>query len=122
MMDKCIIVNGNKAACVPIREVRKGDKVVIGEDGIKVTTPERPREGMNVFQFMGSGSSSERPTQHIARKVAEDIIRTKKQGGKIVLVGGPAIVHTGAADAVAKLVKTGHINDAIIGRKCTCSA
>ena len=115
MMDKCIIVNGNKAACVPIREVRKGDKVVIGEDGIKVTTPERPREGMNVFQFMGSGSSSERPTQHIARKVAEDIIRTKKQGGKIVLVGGPAIVHTGAADAVAKLVKTGHINAVLAG-------
>ena len=59
MMDKCIIVKGNKAACVPIREVRKGDKVVVGEDGIKVTTPERPREGMNVFQFMGSGSSSD---------------------------------------------------------------
>jgi lysine-ketoglutarate reductase/saccharopine dehydrogenase-like protein (TIGR00300 family) len=115
MMDKCIIVKGNKAACVPIREVRKGDKVVVGEDGIKVTTPERPREGMNVFQFMGSGSSSERPTQHIARKVAEDIIRTKKEGGKIVLVGGPAIVHTGAADAVAKLVKSGHINAVLAG-------
>ena len=115
MMDKCIIIKGNKAACVPIREVRKGDKVIVGEDGIKVTTPERPREGMNVFQFMGSGSSSERPTQHIARKVAEDIIRTKKQGGKIVLVGGPAIVHTGAADAVAKLVKTGHINAVLAG-------
>ena len=115
MMDKCIIVKGNKAACVPIREVRKGDKVIVGEDGIKVSTPERPREGMNVFQFMGSGSSSERPTQHIARKVAEDIIRTKKQGGKIVLVGGPAIVHTGAADAVAKLVKTGHINAVLAG-------
>ena len=115
MMDKCIIVKGNKAACVPIREVRKGDKVIVGEDGIKVSTPERPREGMNVFQFMGSGSSSERPTQHIARKVAEDMIRTKKQGGKIVLVGGPAIVHTGAADAVAKLVKTGHINAVLAG-------
>jgi lysine-ketoglutarate reductase/saccharopine dehydrogenase-like protein (TIGR00300 family) len=115
MMDKCIVVKGNKATCVPIREVRKGDKVIVGEDGIKVTTPERPREGMNVFQFMGSGSSSERPTQHIARKVAEDIIRTKKQGGKIILVGGPAIVHTGAADAVAKLVKTGHINAILAG-------
>ena len=57
---------------------KKEDKVVIGENGIKVSTPERPREGMNVFQFMGSGSSSERPTQHIARKVAEDIIKTKK--------------------------------------------
>ena len=115
MMDKCIIVKGNKATCVPIREVRKGDKVVVGEDGIKVSTPERPREGMNVFQFMGSGSSSERPTQHIARKVAEDIIQTKKQGGKIILVGGPAIVHTGADDAVAKLIRTGHINAVLAG-------
>ena len=115
MMDKCIIVKGNKATCVPIREVRKGDKVLVGEDGIKVSTPERPREGMNVFQFMGSGSSSERPTQHIARKVAEDIMKTKKQGGKIILVGGPAIVHTGAADAVAMMIKTGHINAVLAG-------
>ncbi|MEC9436535.1 MAG: TIGR00300 family protein, partial [Thermoproteota archaeon] len=87
MMDKCIVVKGNTAKCVPIREVKKGDKVVVGEEGIKVSTPERPREGMNVFQFMGSGSSSERPTQHIARKVAEDIMNTKKNKGKIVLVG-----------------------------------
>ena len=115
MMDKCIIVKGNKATCVPIREVRKGDKVLIGEDGIKVSTPERPREGMNVFQFMGSGSSSERPTQHIARKVAEDIMKTKKQGGKIILVGGPAIVHTGADDAVAMMIKSGHINAVLAG-------
>ena len=115
MMDKCIIVNENKATCIPIREVRKGDKVLVGEDGIKVSTPERPREGMNVFQFMGSGSSSERPTQHIARKVAEDIMKTKKQGGKIILVGGPAIVHTGAADAVAMMIKTGHINAVLAG-------
>jgi len=115
MMDKCIVVKGNNAKCVPIREVKKGDKVVVGEEGIKVSTPERPREGMNVFQFMGSGSSSERPTQHIARKVAEDIINTKKKRGKIVLVGGPAIVHTGAADAVAKMIKTGHINAVLAG-------
>ena len=115
MMDKCIVVKGNTAKCVPIREVKKGDKVVVGEEGIKVSTPERPREGMNVFQFMGSGSSSERPTQHIARKVAEDIINTKKKRGKIVLVGGPAIVHTGAADAVAKMIKTGHINAVLAG-------
>ena len=115
MMDKCIVVKTNKATCVPIREVRKGDKVVVGEDGIKVSTPERPREGMNVFQFMGSGSSSERPTQHIARKVAEDIMKTKKQGGKIILVGGPAIVHTGADDAVAKMIKSGHINAVLAG-------
>ena len=115
MMDKCIVVRSNKAECVPIRNVRKGDKIVIGEEGIRILPPARPREGMNVFQFMGSSSSSERPTQHIARKVAEDIYKTKKQGGKIILVGGPAIVHTGAADAVAYLVRSGYINALLAG-------
>jgi len=115
MMDKCIVIKSNKAKCVPVRDVKKGDKIIIGEDGVKVTPPERPREGMNIFQFMGSGSSSERPTQHIARKVAEDIKNTKKKGGKIVLVGGPAIVHTGAADAVAKLIRLGYINAVLAG-------
>ena len=115
MMDKCIVVKGNKATCVPIREIKKGDKIVVGEKGVKVTPPERPREGMNVFEFMGSSSSSERPTQHIARRVAEDIYKTKKSGGKIVLVGGPAIVHTGAADSIASLVKHGFIDVVLAG-------
>ncbi len=115
MMDKCIVVKGNKATCVPVREVKKGDKIVVGEKGVKITPPERPREGMNVFEFMGSSSSSERPTQHIARRVAEDIYKTKKSGGKIVLVGGPAIVHTGAADSIASLVKHGFIDAVLAG-------
>ena len=115
MMDKCIVVRSNKAECVPIRNVRKGDKIVVGEEGIRILPPARPREGMNVFQFMGSSSSSERPTQHIARKVAEDIYKTRKQGGKIILVGGPAIVHTGAADAVAQLIHLGYINALLAG-------
>ena len=115
MMDKCIVVKSNKAQCVPIQDIKKGDKIVVGEIGVKVTPPERPREGMNIFEFMGSGSSSERPTQHIARKVAEEIRNTKKKGGKIVLVGGPAIVHTGAADAIAKMIRLGYINVVLAG-------
>ena len=115
MMDKCIVSKANRALCTPIREIKKGDMVVVGEKGIRVTPPERPREGVNLFQFMGSGSSSERPTQHIARKVAYDIYKTKKQGGKIVLVGGPAIVHTGASDSVATLVRLGFIDCVLAG-------
>lgn len=115
MMDKCIVVRGNRAECVPIRNVKKGDKIVIGENGIRIIPPSRPREGMNVFQFMGSSSSSERPTQHIAKKVAEDIYKTKKQGGKIVLVGGPTIVHTGADESVAQLIRMGYINAILAG-------
>ncbi len=115
MMDKCIVVKGNKAFCVPVRDVKKGDQIVVAEKGIKITPPERPREGVNVFEFMGSSSSSERPTQHIAKKVAEDIHNTKKKGGKIVLVGGPAIVHTGASDAVSELIKLGYIDGILAG-------
>ena len=115
MMDKCIVVKGNKAKCVPILDVKKGDRIVVGEEGLRITPPKRPREGMNVFQFMGGSSSSERPTQHIAKKVAEDIYQTRKSGGKIVFVGGPAIVHTGAADSVSALIKLGYINAVLAG-------
>ena len=115
MMDKCIVVRYNRAFCVPVRDVRKGDEIIVGEGGIKITPPERPREGVNVFEFMGSSSSSERPTQHIAKKVAEDIYKTKKTGGKIIIVGGPAIVHTGAADAVADLIRLGFVDGVLAG-------
>ena len=115
MMDKCIVIKDNKARCTPIREIKKGDMVVVGEKGIRITPPERPREGVNLFQFMGSGSSSERPTQHIARKVAYDIYKTKKEGGKIILVGGPAIVHTGASDSIATLIRLGFISGILAG-------
>ncbi|MDH5463404.1 MAG: TIGR00300 family protein [Nitrosopumilus sp.] len=115
MMDKCIVVKDGRAFCVPVRDVKKGDQIIVGEDGIKITPPERPREGVNVFEFMGSSSSSERPTQHIAKKVAEDIFNTKKKGGKIIIVGGPAIVHTGADDAVSELIRSGYVDGVLAG-------
>jgi len=115
MMDKCIVVKGKRAFCVPVRDVKKDDLVIVGEEGIKITPPERPREGVNVFEFMNSSSSSERPTQHIAKKVAEDIYNTKKKGGKIVIVGGPAIVHTGASDSVSELIRSRYIDGILAG-------
>jgi len=115
MMDKCIVVKKNHAFCVPIRDVKKNDLIVVDEIGVKVEPPQRPRDKANIFSFMGSGSSSERPTQHIAKKVAQDIIQTTKKGGKIVIVGGPAIVHTGAANSVADLIKDGYVHGVLAG-------
>jgi len=115
MMDKCVVVKKNHAFCVPIRDIKKNDLVVVDEIGVKVTPPQRPRDKANIFSFMGSGSSSERPTQHIAKKVAQDIIQTTKKGGKIIIVGGPAIVHTGAADSVAELIKDGYVHGLLAG-------
>lgn len=115
MMDKCITVDGETARCMPIRDIRKGDLVVCNEDGIRVIPPPRPRTVTGLFEFMGSGSSSERPTQHIAKTVAADIFNTKRDGGRIIIVGGPAIVHTGAAPSVAALVRDGYIDGVLAG-------
>ncbi|MDH3696161.1 MAG: TIGR00300 family protein [Nitrosopumilus sp.] len=115
MMDKCIVVKDNRAFCIPVRDIKKGDQIIVGEKGIKITPPERPREGVNVFEFMGSSSSSERPTQHIAKQVADDIYNTKKNGGRIIIVGGPAIVHTGADDAVSELIRSGYVDGVLAG-------
>lgn len=115
MMDKCIVMRKDGAFCTPIRDVKRGDLIVVGDDGVMVTPPERPREGSNVFEFMGSSSSSERPTQHIAKRVADDISRTKAGGGRIILVGGPAIVHTGAAGALSDIIRDGYIDGVLAG-------
>ena len=115
MMDKCIIVDGETARCTPIRDVKEGDLVVCDEDGIRVIPPPKPRAVTGLFEFMGSGSSSERPTQHMAKTVAADIFNTKRDGGRIVIVGGPAIVHTGAASSVAALVRDGYIDGVLAG-------
>ncbi len=117
MMDKCIAVDTrrNIAECRMVRDIAKGDMIVVGERGVKIIPQERPREGVDIFQFMSSASSSERPTQHIARKVAGDIYNTKKEGGKIIVVSGPVLVHSGAAEALASLIRMGFVDGLLAG-------
>jgi lysine-ketoglutarate reductase/saccharopine dehydrogenase-like protein (TIGR00300 family) len=117
MMDKCIVLDRQKmrAECKMIRDVKKGDSIVVGERGVRIIPHERPREGVDIFQFMSSSSSSERPTQQIARKVANDIYKVKESEGKIVVVAGPVVVHSGASEALAKLIRMGYIHGLLAG-------
>ena len=117
MMDKCIVVDTERkaAVCKMIRDIKKGDMMVVGEQGVRIIPLERPREGVDIFQFMSSSSSSERPTQQIARKVANDLYNIKKDGGKIVVVCGPVLIHSGAAEALAKLIRMGYVNGLLAG-------
>lgn len=117
MMDKCIVVDTERkaAVCKMIRDIKKGDMMVVGEQGVRIIPQERPREGVDIFQFMSSTSSSERPTQQIARKVANDLYNIKKDRGKIVVVCGPVVIHSGAAEAFAKLIRMGYVNGLLAG-------
>ena len=117
MMDKQIIVDPttSRAFCKPIRQIKKGDLIVVGQLGIKIKPPERPREGVGIFEFMTSRASSEKPSVSIVKKVAEDLHTAKLQGEKIVVVGGPAIVHTGAAPSLARLIHLGYVQAVLSG-------
>jgi lysine-ketoglutarate reductase/saccharopine dehydrogenase-like protein (TIGR00300 family) len=117
MMDKCIVVDTQEktAECKMLRDIVREDMIVVGEQGVKIIPQERPREGVDIFQFMSSSSSSERPTQHVARKVASDIYTTRKEGGKIVIVSGPVLVHSGAVEALASLIKMGYVDGLLAG-------
>ena len=117
MMDKVIVVDSKnkKAYCKPIRDVKKGDLIVVGEDGVHVKPPERSRENTGIFRFMSSGTSSEKPAMAVIRQIAEDIYKLKKSGGKIAVVAGPALIHTGAAEALATLIREGFVDVLLSG-------
>jgi lysine-ketoglutarate reductase/saccharopine dehydrogenase-like protein (TIGR00300 family) len=117
MMDKCIVVDTNlkTAECKMIRDVQKGEMVVVGERGVRVIPEERPRQGVDIFQFMSSSSSSERPTLQLARKIAQDIDTTKRNGGKIIVTAGPVVVHSGAAESLATMIRLGYVDGLLSG-------
>jgi lysine-ketoglutarate reductase/saccharopine dehydrogenase-like protein (TIGR00300 family) len=109
-MDCALVVGeGGEARTAPMHRVRAGDLVVVGLDGVRVTAPERPR-GASTFEFMTSEVSSEKPKALLVGRVAERIRRAKESGGKLLAVCGPAVIHTGAGPALARLVRAGWVD------------
>ncbi|NLA30197.1 MAG: TIGR00300 family protein [Methanomicrobiales archaeon] len=110
-MDCHIVVDeeSKRAVCRPISKIKAGDAVVVSEAGVRVIYPERPRK-VSTFEFMHGTVSSERPSEAIIARIAREILKLKDAGERIALVGGPAIVHTGAAGALADMIREGYID------------
>jgi lysine-ketoglutarate reductase/saccharopine dehydrogenase-like protein (TIGR00300 family) len=115
-MDLGICVDPTKARArtVPMGAVTAGDLIVIGRDGIRVTPLVRPAE-RDVFGFMESVVSSERPHHPVIADIAQRMRklhewhREGRAGAKVLLAGGPAIVHAGGRDALAWLIEADYI-------------
>ncbi len=110
-MDCAIVVDlkHKRAATVPMADIRKGDFVVVGDEGIRVI-PQTQQKEKDEFQFMRSRVSPEKPKEIVIQEIAFRMKQAKKKGEKILLVGGPAIVHTNAGVYLEKLLKKGFIN------------
>ncbi len=98
-----------RAWTMPMAEARAGEEYVVGHDGLRVKPQERPRD-KQAFEFMASAVSSEKPKAQVVHEVAR-ILRDVRDAGKTaIVVAGPAVVHTGAADELARIVRAGYID------------
>ena len=110
-MDCGILVDREEMAarCVPMTDVRVGDAIVVGREGLRVF-PAETAARQNLFEFMVSPVSSEKPKGVAVREIAAAMRRTRQAGEKILAVLGPAVVHTGSVGHISELIRRGYLN------------
>ncbi|QVL34688.1 TIGR00300 family protein [Telmatocola sphagniphila] len=110
-MDCGILIDpeGAAARCIPMTNVQVGDGIAVGLRGIRVFPPES-QQRTDLFEFMSSPVSSEKPKGVTVREIAAAMRRSRQSGEKILAVLGPAVVHTGGSLWVSWLIQAGYIN------------
>ena len=113
-MDAVIVASGRRAECRKLRDVRAGDPVVCGHDGIRVTPEfrERDRHG---FAFMSNDVSSERRVEGSVARIAQMMRDVRKAGGRIAVVAGPVVVHTGGVEHFGAIIRGGFVDVVLAG-------
>ena len=110
-MDCGLVVEDGRVRTVPVSDVLSGQTVVCGAGGVKVVLPAREHSASaDSFEFMSSSVSSEKPQALLVRQIAQRMREVKAEGQKVLWVGGPGIVHTGAAPAFTALVHAGYVD------------
>ncbi|MDZ4064893.1 MAG: TIGR00300 family protein, partial [Coriobacteriia bacterium] len=97
------------ADSMPMADVREGELYVVGHEGLRVRPQERPRTSQ-AFEFMSSAVSSEKPKAQVVAEVARMLREVRERGEGAIVVAGPAVIHTGAAPHLARLVEMGYVS------------
>jgi lysine-ketoglutarate reductase/saccharopine dehydrogenase-like protein (TIGR00300 family) len=113
-MDAVIVVSGTRAACRKLRDVRAGEPVVCGHEGIRVTPEFKERDRLG-FAFMSNDVSSERRVEGSVARIAAMMREVKKAGGRIAVVAGPVVVHTGGVVHFSELIRNGFVDVVLAG-------
>lgn len=111
-MDCGIVVDttAHTARCIPMTDVKIGMPLVVGHAGVRVFPEQRTVERTQAFEFMNSPVSTEKPKGVAIRQIAQQLFEVKRSGGRSLLVGGPAIIHTGSGEYVEELIRKRYIN------------
>lgn len=113
-MDAVLVVNDGRVACRKLRDVRKGEQVVCGMQGIRVSPDVQQRDKPS-FGFMSNEVSSERRVETVVARVAEMMRQVKADGGRIAFVAGPVVVHTGGSQYFCELIRLGYVDVLLSG-------
>jgi lysine-ketoglutarate reductase/saccharopine dehydrogenase-like protein (TIGR00300 family) len=113
-MDAVIIIEDGVATCRKLRDVRVGDPIVCGNDGIRIV-PEFKERDRGGFAFMTNEISSERRVEVSIAKIAAMMRDVKATGGRIVFVMGPVAVHTGGVGYFAEIIRLGYVSAVLSG-------
>lgn len=113
-MDAVIVVEGDRAICRKLRDIRAGDQVVCGVTGLRVTPEFRDRDRAD-FAFMTNEVSSERRVGASVERIADMMRETRARGARIAFVVGPVVVHTGGAAYFTELIRQGYVNLVLAG-------
>jgi len=109
-MDAAIAVDpkAGRAWCIVFQDAKPGMEVVVGHQGVRVTPLERSRQ-TEIFSFMGSEVSAEKPKKVLISGIADEMRHIREAGGRILVVAGPAVVHTGAGRYLSRLIELGYV-------------
>jgi lysine-ketoglutarate reductase/saccharopine dehydrogenase-like protein (TIGR00300 family) len=112
LMDCAVVVDraARRATARKFHEVNRGMEIVVGHQGIKVVPVQRSTAHTDVFEFMSTNISLEKPKSGVIREMATELQRARTEGGKILVVAGPAIVHSGAVPHLEKLIELGFVD------------
>jgi len=119
-MDGVIVIERGETAdsaqpvCRKLRDVRAGDEVVCGALGIRIQPEFKARDRMG-FAFMANEISSERRAETAVQKVAQMMRLVKAEGGRIIFVAGPVVIHTGGTAAFSQIIRRGYVDALLAG-------
>lgn len=119
-MDGAIALSQSKsttmAQCKLLRDLAVGEQVVTGVEGIRTVRKPATRDqrAAQEFSFMGAGVSSERRVELVVEQIAWELRKIRDQGGKVAVVAGPVVIHTGGGEHLAHLIRQGYVQ-ALLG-------
>ena len=113
-MDAVIVLERGRVLCRKLRDVRAGDAIVCGVEGIRVIPEFRERDRLG-FAFMSNEISPERRVDAIVARIADMMRDAKAMGGRIAVVAGPVVVHTGGGAYFCDLIRSRYVDVLLAG-------